>query len=161
MEKKDLTVENVQDAQKKVSDIQVYGDGDTFSLLCKASSESQGWMKSTKVCNLNNGCIVQVSTQQRNPDGSYAVAEALAYVPNVNLDKGAEPRVLTGVGGLNGFSPLTEYGMSAGDKELQEKHEQIYQHKEWLGILLELQKAGHDSHAEINKTMERLQELMF
>ena len=30
-----------------------------------------------------NGCIVQVTTQQRNPDGSYAVAEALSYVLGV------------------------------------------------------------------------------
>jgi hypothetical protein len=51
-------------------------------------------MKSTKVCNVENGCIVQVTTQQRNPDGSYAVAEALTYVPGMNIDKTANPRVL-------------------------------------------------------------------
>jgi hypothetical protein len=27
------------------------------------------------------GVVVQVTTQQRNPDGSYAVAEALTFVP--------------------------------------------------------------------------------
>ena len=27
--------------------------------------------------------LVQVTTQQRNPDGSYAIAEALTYVPGV------------------------------------------------------------------------------
>ena len=48
MENKNLTVENIEDAKKKVSDIKIVGDGDTFALLCKASSESQGWMKSTK-----------------------------------------------------------------------------------------------------------------
>jgi hypothetical protein len=112
---KDLTVENVQDAQKKISDIKVIGDGDTFALLCKASSESQGWMKSTKVCNLDNGCIVQVSTQQRNPDGSYAVAEALTYVPNTNLDKTADPRVLSSVAQY-GCSTLTAYEPTPEEK---------------------------------------------
>ncbi|MET3209653.1 UNVERIFIED_CONTAM: hypothetical protein ABIC26_002600 [Paenibacillus sp. PvR008] len=87
MEEKNLSVENIEDAKKKVSDIKVVGDGNTFALLCKASSESQGWMKSTKVCNLPNGCLVQVSTQQRNPDGSYAVAEALTFVPDVIMQE--------------------------------------------------------------------------
>lgn len=84
---KSLDVKNVADAKEKINDIEVYGDGDTFALLCKASSKSQGWMKSTKVCNVDNGCIVQVSTQQKNPDGSYAVAEALTYVPGMRLNK--------------------------------------------------------------------------
>jgi hypothetical protein len=87
MEEKNLSVENIEDAKKKVSDIKVVGNGDTFALLCKASSETQGWMKSTKVCNLPNGCLVQVSTQQRNPDGSYAVAEALTFVPDVLMEE--------------------------------------------------------------------------
>lgn len=39
----------VEEVKKQVSDVQVYGDGDTFTLLCKASSKEQGWMKSTKV----------------------------------------------------------------------------------------------------------------
>ncbi|ASA22585.1 hypothetical protein [Paenibacillus donghaensis] len=85
MENKNLSVDSIEDAKKKVSDIKVVGDGDTFALLCKASSESQGWMKSTKVCNLPNGCLVQVSTQQANRDGSYSVAEALTFVPDVNM----------------------------------------------------------------------------
>ena len=84
---KSLDVKNVADAKEKINDIEVYGDGDTFALLCKASSKSQGWMKSTKVCNVEDGCIVQVSTQQKNPDGSYAVAEALTYVPGTHLNK--------------------------------------------------------------------------
>lgn len=94
MDTKDLTMTRVADAPTKVPDMEVYGDGDTFALLCKASSKSQGWMKSTKVCNVAQGCIVQVTTQQRNPDGSYAVAEALTYVPNVWIDVEANPRRL-------------------------------------------------------------------
>ena len=42
-------------------------------------------MKSTKAMNMGygNGCLVQVTTQQRNPDGSYVIAEALTFVPKV------------------------------------------------------------------------------
>lgn len=67
-------------ARKNVKDIKVVGDGDMFKLLCKASSEAEGWMKSTKAMALPYGVLVQVTTQQRNPDGSYSVAEALTYV---------------------------------------------------------------------------------
>lgn len=42
-------------AKSNISDLQVYGDGDTFALLCKASSQEQGWMKSTKVANVPGG----------------------------------------------------------------------------------------------------------
>ncbi len=90
------TLDNVSidDVKSKVSDVIVYGDGDTFALLCKASSKAQGWMKSTKVCNVPGGCLIQVTTQQTNPDGSYAVAEAITYCPNVWLDHTANPRRL-------------------------------------------------------------------
>lgn len=92
MKEKDLNISEVRGAKKNISDLKVYGDGDTFALLCKASSQEQGWMKSTKVCNVSRGCIMQVTTQQKNPDGSYAVAEALTYVPDVHIDKDSSPR---------------------------------------------------------------------
>lgn len=94
MKEKMLDISTIKGAKANISDLKVYGDGDTFRLLCKASSEEQGWMKSTKVCNVFGGCIVQVTTQQKNPDGSYAVAEALTYVPNVQIDISSEPRKL-------------------------------------------------------------------
>lgn len=79
---------NASGATKNVPDIKIWGDGDTFKLICKASSEKEGWMKSTKAMQTPQGCIVQVSTQQRNPDGSYAVAEALTFVPGVTIGEG-------------------------------------------------------------------------
>lgn len=97
MEDKNLGIENVEQAKTQISDVKVYGNGDTFALLCKASSESQGWMKSTKVCNVYGGCIVQVTTQQKNPDGSYAIAEALSYVPHMHIDTTADPRRLRAI----------------------------------------------------------------
>ena len=73
-------------ATKNVKDIQFWGDGDTFKLISKASSEAEGWMKSTKAMQVGTiGCLVQVTTQQRNEDGSYAVAEALTYVPGAQI----------------------------------------------------------------------------
>ncbi len=82
---KTLDAVNIEDVKSKVSDVQVYGNGDLFQLICKASSESQGWMKSTKALEVGNGCVVQVTTQQRNPDGSYSIAEALTFVPNAEI----------------------------------------------------------------------------
>jgi hypothetical protein len=91
---KDLGISEVKQAKANISDLVVYGDGDTFALLCKASSQEQGWMKSTKVCNVPGGCIIQVTTQQRNHDGTNAVAEALTYVPGVRMCTECEPRRL-------------------------------------------------------------------
>jgi len=82
---KTLHNSTVSGARKNVKDIQVVGNGDMFRLLCKASSEAEEWMKSTKAMEVVGGCVVQVTTQQRNPDGSYAVAEALTYVPGVKI----------------------------------------------------------------------------
>lgn len=76
----------VNSAKKNVKDMVVFGDGDTFKLICKASSQNEGCMKSTKAMQIDGaGCVVQVTTQQRNPDGSYAVAEALSFVPGVKI----------------------------------------------------------------------------
>lgn len=83
MSDKTLHNSDISGAHKNVPDISVVGNGDMFRLLCKASSQAEGWMKSTKAMEVPGGCVVQVTTQQRNPDGSYAVAEALAFVPGV------------------------------------------------------------------------------
>lgn len=72
-------------ATKNVKDIIFWGNGDLFKLISKASSQNEGWMKSTKGMDVGDGVVVQVTTQQRNPDGSYAVAEALTFVPNVEI----------------------------------------------------------------------------
>lgn len=85
MTEKTLHNSTVSGARQNVKDIKIVGNGDMFRLLCKASSQEEGWMKSTKACDVGHGCIVQVTTQQRNPDGSYAVAEALTYVPGVTI----------------------------------------------------------------------------
>lgn len=68
---------DVSGARDNVKDIDIYGNGDMFQLLCKASSKSEGWMKSTKAMQIDGiGCVVQVTTQQCG-----VVAEALTFVP--------------------------------------------------------------------------------
>jgi hypothetical protein len=74
------------DVANTTSDVKFFGNGDTFKLISKASSESQGWMKSCRAMEIEGeGCLVQVTTQLKNPDGSYAVAEALSFVPGVKI----------------------------------------------------------------------------
>lgn len=88
MSEKTLNNSTVSEAKENVKDLEVVGNGDTFRLICKASSKKEGWMKSTKALEIpESGCLVQVTTQQRNPDGSYAVAEAVDFVPGVKLVK--------------------------------------------------------------------------
>lgn len=98
-------------AKKNVKDIKFWGDGDTFRLISKASSEVEGWMKSTKAMPAGDSVVVQVTTQQRNPDGSYSIGEALTTVPNAIIAEFLEeddtvkyrtiiPRVLTKHAGM-------------------------------------------------------------
>lgn len=82
-------------AKKNVRDIVFWGDGDTFRLISKASSEAEGWMKSTKAMAAGTSVVVQVTTQQRNPDGSYSVAEALTTVPNAIIAEYMENGVIS------------------------------------------------------------------
>lgn len=70
---------------KNVPDVEFWGNGDAFQLICKASSRSEGWMKSTKAMPAGSGCVVQVTTQQRNSDGSYSIAEAITFVPDTQI----------------------------------------------------------------------------
>jgi hypothetical protein len=70
------------------------GNPDHFALLFKANGPS--WRKSTKAMAAGQGCIIQVSTELLNADGTTSIAEALTFVPNVVIekDKGGEGRHL-------------------------------------------------------------------
>lgn len=86
MEAKTLHNTDLSGTRVNVPDVAVFGNGDSAQLLFKASSEKQGWMKSTKALYVPSaGCVVFTSTQQRNPDGSYAVAEAACFVPKARI----------------------------------------------------------------------------
>jgi len=85
MEPKSLHNTDANGTKQNVSDVVFWGDGDAWKLICKASSEAQGWMKSTKAYQTYDGVLVQVTTQQRNIDGTYSVAEALQFIPGANI----------------------------------------------------------------------------
>jgi len=83
---KTLFNSDISGARVNVPDIKGVGNGDLFQLLCKASSQAEGWMKSTKAMEIPFvGCVVQVTTQQKNLDGTYSVAEALTFVPDAKI----------------------------------------------------------------------------
>lgn len=78
---KTLHNSDISGAKKNVKDIKVFGNGDMFKLLSKASSEAEGWMKSTKAMEIVGlGCVVQVTTQQGDN-----IAEAVCFVPGVRI----------------------------------------------------------------------------
>ena len=78
---KTLHNSDVSGAKKNVFDLIIYGDGDVWQLICKASSKNEGWMKSTKAMQIDYiGCLVQVTTQQGDN-----VSEALSFVPGVKI----------------------------------------------------------------------------
>lgn len=83
-ESKALDNTNMEDLKNTTSDVKVHGNPGMWVCVCKASSESQGWMKSTKVMELDPdnclGCLVQVTTEIRGQ-----VAEALTFVPKATL----------------------------------------------------------------------------
>lgn len=78
---KTLVNTDANGATKNVKDIVFWGNGDTFKLISKASSQNEGWMKSTKAMEIESvGCVVQVTTQQGEN-----VSEAVTFVPNVKI----------------------------------------------------------------------------
>jgi len=80
---KTLSNTTASKAKENVSDLEIWGNGDMFKLLCKASSKKEKWMKSTKAMEIPNvGCVVQVTTQQGD-----SVAEAITFVKNVRISE--------------------------------------------------------------------------
>jgi hypothetical protein len=85
---KTLHNSDVSGARKNVKDIKVFGDGDLFRLISKASSKAEGWMKSTKAMEIAGvGCVIQVTTQQGDN-----VAESVCFVPGVKIVGDGENR---------------------------------------------------------------------
>ena len=83
---KTLHNSDISGAHHNVSDLQTFGNGDMFQLLCKANSKAEGWMKSTKAMEIPGvGCVVQVTTQQGDN-----VAEAVTFVPGVKIAGNAQ-----------------------------------------------------------------------
>ena len=72
---------SAKEAEVNVSDIKFFGNGDSWQLICKAWSEEEDWMKSTKAMEIPGvGCLVQVTTQMEDE-----IAEAVTFVPGVKI----------------------------------------------------------------------------
>lgn len=112
---KTLHNSNASGATKNVKDIVFWGERDTFKLISKASSQEEGWMKSTKAMEIEGvGVVIQVTTQQRGKqerrylltkelvekygeesrptweetlETDWDVAEALTFVPGAKIEE--------------------------------------------------------------------------
>jgi hypothetical protein len=81
---KDLTVTTPEEA--KVAGTVTTGLADRWLCVAKAVNEREGWMKSTKAMQVGaGGCLIQVTTQQKNVDGTWAIAEAVCFAHGVSL----------------------------------------------------------------------------
>lgn len=81
MNKKTLDNSYSNPTPSNVKDVVFWGKNDIFKLISKASSNEEGWMKSTKAMEIEGvGCVVQVTTQQGDN-----VAEALVFVEGVKI----------------------------------------------------------------------------
>ena len=115
MHMKTLHNSNASGATKNVKDIVFWGERDTFKLISKASSQEEGWMKSTKAMEIEGvGVVIQVTTQQRGKqerrylltkelvekygeesrptweetlETDWDVAEALTFVPGAKIEE--------------------------------------------------------------------------
>lgn len=114
MESKTLKNTDQDAAKKNVSDLVVFG-GDLFKLLSKASSQKQGWMKSTKAMEIPGvGCVVQVTTQQLNDTCMFPMADpntggTQAFLPEDTIKHSVIAEAVTFVPGVK---IETEYGES-------------------------------------------------
>ena len=74
-------VRDTKDVQD--GDVETFGNPDRLTLLFKAKGAT--WVRSTKAMAVHGGCVVQFSTKFLTPDGSWNIAEAATYVPDVAI----------------------------------------------------------------------------
>jgi len=78
-------ITSTEEWMKTESSDEIYGDPNHFVVLFKVVSDNL--KKSTKAMQLKNGCIIQVTTERRSPDGVWSVAEAVSFVPDSKIVK--------------------------------------------------------------------------
>ena len=70
--------------------IETFGDLNMLQPIIKTACEKEGWSKSTKAIQFHHGCLIQVSSRQLNPDGSYMLSEALEFVPDIMIERSVD-----------------------------------------------------------------------
>lgn len=78
-------VEEELKQKEPYSDMEVIGNPDMFELLAKVSSKKDGFSKTLSAKPVRGGCLVYIEKERQNPDGSHAISDALAFVPNVSI----------------------------------------------------------------------------
>ncbi|WP_298585309.1 hypothetical protein [uncultured Kocuria sp.] len=78
-----LMITKTEDVQKNDKNLETHGNPDQFHLLFKAQSSS--WIKSTKAMNVPGGCLVQMSTDRKQKNGSWVSAETSTFLPNAHV----------------------------------------------------------------------------
>lgn len=75
------------EAELKSGKVKIEGNPDQMTLLMKAQGTVDGktFSKSTKAMQLPGGCLVQVSTEVSTDSGDLSAAEALSFVPGVQI----------------------------------------------------------------------------
>ena len=70
-------------AKDNVKDLQIWGNSDMWKLICKAWSEDEEWMKSTKAMEIPGvGCLVQVTTQNEE-----LPSESVVFVSGIRIEE--------------------------------------------------------------------------
>jgi hypothetical protein len=70
-------------ARENVKDLQTWGNPDMWKLICKAWSEDEDWMKSTKAMEIPGvGCLVQVTTQNEE-----LPSESVVFVSGIRIEE--------------------------------------------------------------------------
>lgn len=77
-----------EDVQSREEDLQKFGNPDQFRLMFKA--QTKDWMKSTKAMNVPGGCLVQMSTDRKQKNGSWVSAETSTFLPNAHVAPDAD-----------------------------------------------------------------------
>ena len=80
------TLTSTTPEETKATGTVLTGMADKWHCIAKAVNEAEGWMKTTKALQVSAaGCLIQVTTQQKNHDGTWSTAEAVCFAPGVNL----------------------------------------------------------------------------
>lgn len=89
LETKTLNNSDASGARENVEDLVIWGNPDLWLLIGKASSDKQGFMKSTKAMEVPGvGCFVQVTTQQIFEVGQknhHVVAEGVTFAVGMRI----------------------------------------------------------------------------
>ncbi len=85
MEEKALNIDNTED--KLVEEEIHLGRKDLWVVLKLDHQPSSGWQRKTEAMEIKGtGCLVKVTTQKKNKDGTHSLAEALSFVPNSRIE---------------------------------------------------------------------------